>query len=106
MWIKSYWTFNFTIIIEGNDPSQNNFPGSSAGTDVELEDGPYSVSDEGLDPTTPEVCNNMDFEAGSTLGNDLFICTNFYVECEGDITIGNPQTFTIENVPIEENFWI
>ena len=34
----------------------------------------------------------------------MFICTNLYVECEGDITIGNPQTFTIENVLIEENF--
>ena len=46
----------------------------------------------------------MGFEAGSTLGDDLFICNNFYVECEGDIKIGNPQTFTIENVLIEENF--
>ena len=35
---------------------------------------------------------------------DLFICTNFSDECEGDITIGNPQTCTIENVLVEQNF--
>ena len=38
----------FTIVIEGNDPSQNNFPGSSTGTDVELEAGPYSVTEQDL----------------------------------------------------------
>ena len=89
---------DFTIVIEGNDPSQNNFPGSSAGTNVELEAGPYSVSEQGLDPVTPAVCTNMGFEAGSTFGDDLFICTNFSDGCEGDITIGNPQTCTIDNV--------
>ena len=35
---------------------------------------------------------------------DLFICTNFSDECEGDIEIGNPQTCTIENVLVEQNF--
>jgi hypothetical protein len=34
----------------------------------------------------------------------LFICTNISDECEGDITIGNPQTCTIENVLVEQNF--
>ena len=34
----------------------------------------------------------------------MFICTNFSEECEGDITIGNPQTCTIENVLVEQNF--
>ena len=34
----------------------------------------------------------------------MFICTNFSDECEGDITIGNPQTCTIENVLVEQNF--
>ena len=43
---------NFTIVIEDNNPSQNNFPGSSTGTNVELEPGAYNVTEQGLD-----VCN-------------------------------------------------
>jgi VCBS repeat protein len=31
-------------------------------------------------------------------------CTNFSDECDGDIAIGNPQTCTIENVLVEQNF--
>ena len=46
----------------------------------------------------------MGFKAGSDLGDNLFICTNFSDECEGDITIGDPQTCTIENVLVEQNF--
>jgi hypothetical protein len=92
---------DFTILVEGNDPSQTSFPGSSAGTDVELEAGAYSVSEGGLKTPPPEVCTSMGFEAGSTFGDDLFICTNFSVQCEGDITIGTPQTCTIDNVLVE-----
>src|ERR671913_442838 len=97
---------NFTIMIDGNNPSQNNFPGSSSpGTNVELEPGAYNVTEQGLDPVIPAICNTMGFEAGSTLDEDLFICTNFSANCEGDITIGNPQTCTIENVLlVEPNF--
>ena len=43
----------------------------------------------------------MGFEAGQVVSpntSGLFICTNISDECEGDITIGNPQTCTIENV--------
>ena len=39
----------------------------------------------------------MGYEESSSLGNNLFICTNFSDGCEGDITIGNPQTCTITN---------
>ena len=49
----------------------------------------------------------MGFEAGQVVSpntSGLFICTNFSDECEGDITIGNPQTCTIENVLVEQNF--
>ncbi|HZB17021.1 MAG TPA: VCBS repeat-containing protein [Nitrososphaeraceae archaeon] len=99
---------NFTVVIDGNNPSQNNFPGSSAGTDVELEAGPYNVTEQGLDPVTPAICSTLGFEAGQVvsagISGNLFICTNFSDECEGDITIGNPQTCTIENVLIEQNF--
>ena len=90
---------NFTIVIDGNNPSQNNFPGSSGtGTNVEIEPGAYNVTEQGLDPVTPQICTNMEYEAGSTLGNNLFICTNFSDECEGNISIGTPQTCLIDNV--------
>ena len=95
----------FNIVIQqDNNPSQTSFAGSSTGTNVEIEPGPYTVSEQGLDPTTPTICTNMGFEAGSTLGNNLFICTNFSDECKGDIAIGNPQTCTIDNVLVEKNF--
>ncbi len=94
----------FNIVIQqDNNPSQTSFAGSSTGTNVELEPGPYSVSEQGLDPTTPTICTNMGFEAGSTLENNLFICTNFSDECKGDIAIGNPQTCTIDNVLVIRN---
>ena len=100
---------NFTVVIEGNNPSQNNFPGSSGtGTNVELEPGAYNVTEQGLDPVTPAICSTMGFEAGqvvsTSISGDLFICTNFSANCEGDITIGNPQTCTIENVLVKLNF--
>jgi hypothetical protein len=57
---------------------------------------------------TPAICSTMGFEAGrnvsSGISGNLFICTNFSEECEGDITIGDPQTCTIENVLVEQNF--
>ena len=55
---------NFTVVIDDNNPSQNNFPGSSTGTDVELEPGAYNVTEQGLDPVTPAICSTMGFEAG------------------------------------------
>ena len=101
----------FTIVIEeGNNPSQNQFPGvSTPGTDIELKPGPYSVSKQGLDPTTPEICTTKGFDAGrevsssSDIAENLFICTNFSDECEGEITIGNnPETCTIDNVLVQQ----
>ena len=63
---------NFTVVIEGNNPSQNNFPGSSGtGTDVALEAGPYNVTEQGLDPVTPAICSTMGFEAGQVVSPDV-----------------------------------
>jgi hypothetical protein len=93
---------NFTIVIEENNPSQNNFAGSSQGTDVELEAGLYSVSEEGLDPVTPQICLSNNFESGRIVSDDttsgnIFICTHFSEECKGDMNIGTPQSCTITN---------
>ena len=57
---------NFTIVIDGNNPSQNNFTGSSGTTtSVALEVGPYNVTEQGLDRvySTRTVCD-MEYEAG------------------------------------------
>jgi hypothetical protein len=92
---------NFTIVIDGNNPSQNNFPGSSdPGTNVELEPGTYNVTEQGLDVVTPQLCTNMGFEAGMVVDSTsgLFICTDFSEDCEGEIAIGSPQTCRIDNV--------
>jgi hypothetical protein len=99
---------NFTVVIEGNNSSQNNFPVSFTGTDVELEPGAYNVTGQGFDPVTPVIGSTMRYEAGrnltSGISENLFICTNFSDECEGDLTIGNPRTCAIENVRVEQNF--
>jgi hypothetical protein len=95
----------FNVVIEGNNPSQTRFVGSSTGTDIYLEPGKYSVTEEELDSTTPAICTTMGFEAGlnpSELGEDLFICTNFSVGCEGEITIGSAQTCIINNVLVQQ----
>jgi hypothetical protein len=98
----------FNIVIEeGNNPSDTNFTGSSFGTIIQLEPGPYRVSEEGIDPITPAICNTMGFDTGretSELGENLSICTNFSEGCEGEITLGNPQTCTIHNVLVEQQF--
>jgi YVTN family beta-propeller protein len=84
-------------LVEGNNPSQNNFPGSDVGTDVELEPGAYNVTEEGLETPTPHVCSREGFEAGSSFGDNLFICTDFSDECDGDITPGSTKTCEITN---------
>ena len=93
---------NFTIVIEGNNPSRNNFPGSSGtGTNVALEVRPYNVTEQGFDSTTPDICNTRGFKAGSDLGENLFICTNFSEDCSGDISAGESLSCTIDNVVID-----
>ena len=97
---------NFTIVIEeGNNPSQTTFPGSSSpGTSIKLQPGTYSVTEEELDPVTPAICNTMGLDAGrsaSNIGQNLVTCTSISDQCEGNITIGNPQTCTIDNVIVQ-----
>ena len=96
---------DFKIIIEGNKPSQSIFYGSSSGTDIRLGEGPFSISEVGLEDQIPPVCDNMGFDAGrnaSDIGENLFICTNFSEGCEGSITLGvSPLNCEIENVLLE-----
>jgi hypothetical protein len=92
---------NFTIVIDGNNPIPDEFSGESTGTNVELEPGPYNVTEQALDPNTPQVCANMAFEAGSDLGNNQVICTNFSEDCSGDISAGESLSCTIDNVVID-----
>ena len=68
------------------------------GTEVQIGLGQYNVTEEGLETPTPHVCSREGFEAGSSFGTNLFICTNFSDGCEGDITPGSTQTCEITNV--------
>ena len=92
---------NFTIVINGTNPIPDEFSGESTGTNVELEPGPYNVTEQGLDSNTPQACANMAFEAGSDLGNNLFICTNFSEECSDVISAGESLSCIINNVLID-----
>jgi hypothetical protein len=96
----------FNLTIEGNNPSQTSFPGSSEGTDIQLGPGTYSVSEEGLDPVTPEICSDLGYGGGkeaSDIVENSFICTDFSPECQGDLSIGNPKTCTIDNILLQQS---
>ena len=58
---------NFTIVVDGNNPSPNSFPGSSTGTDIQLEPGPYNVTEQGLDHHIIQILVSKGFDAGSRL---------------------------------------
>lgn len=71
----------FTMNVEGNNPSPSSFPGSSAGTVVTLEPGQYEVT-EVAPPTPPGV----EFDGGT-----------FSADCTSDINAGESKTCTITN---------
>jgi hypothetical protein len=71
----------FTMNVEGNNPSPSSFPGSSQGTVVTLEPGQHEVT-EVAPPTPPGV----EFDGGT-----------FSADCTGDINAGESKTCTITN---------
>jgi hypothetical protein len=70
----------FTIHVEGNDPSPSSFPGSAAGTTVILGEGEYSVTE--IIPTPPS-------------GNEII--GNLSPDCSGSISLGESKTCKITN---------
>jgi hypothetical protein len=71
----------FTMNVDGNDPSLPSFPGSSAGTLVTLEPGQYDVTE--MTPATPP---GVEFDGGT-----------FSTDCTGDIASGESKTCTVTN---------
>jgi hypothetical protein len=71
----------FTMNVEGNNPSPSSFPGSSQGTVVTLEPGQYDVTE--IAPPTPP---GVEFDGGT-----------FSADCTGDINAGESKTCTITN---------
>ena len=46
---------NFTILVDGNNPIPDEFSGeSTTGTDVQIEAGPYNVTEQGLQTPPPD----------------------------------------------------
>jgi hypothetical protein len=70
---------NFTIHVTGNNPTPANFAGSSAGTVVMLDPGPFSVTE-----TSPSGT----FFTNTTAG-----------DCAGTVTAGQRPSCTITNTP-------
>lgn len=66
---------DFTMVINGNSPSVNNFPGTSYGKSVGLNEGAYSVSETGADGYT----------------------ASYSEDCSGSIKVGETKTCTITN---------
>ena len=84
----------------GNNPIHEFSGESTPGTEIQIGSGQYNVTEQGLDPNTSgyKLCQVKGFDAGREFGTNLFICTNFSDGCEGNITLGSPQTCTITNV--------
>jgi hypothetical protein len=70
----------FTIHVEGNDPSPSSFPGSSVGTTVILGEGGYSVTE--TTPTPPP-------------GREII--GHLSPDCSGSISLGESKTCIITN---------
>lgn len=71
----------FTMNVEGNNPSPSSFPGDDQGTVVTLEAGQYEVTE--VAPVTPP---GVEFDGGT-----------FSADCSGDINAGESKTCTITN---------
>ena len=94
------------ISVFGNNPTPSFFFGTGPlGTNVSLGPGAYHVDEAGFTEGL-ESCQMKGFDGGRNLVSDsIFICTNFSDECQGDITLGIPQTCTIDNNVLgEANF--
>jgi hypothetical protein len=96
---------DFTISVTGtSNPSPSQFPGTaSPGEEVTLEEGTYQVTELGLDTTTPQTCSNAGFDGGTeTSTQNVFVCTDFSIECQGTVTIGtSPGKCTITNTIVQ-----
>ncbi len=85
---------DFDITVTGNNPSPSNFPGSSSGTSVTLDAGPYTVSE--TNNIVGDIEINAQFSGDCTQDEEDF-------EADGTISAGQEQTCTITNTVIIED---
>ena len=92
---------DFDIDVTGNNPNPSMFLGDNAGTMVDIEPGLFDVTEQQVSSPAPDECASVigaPFDAGASLGDGQFICTNFVGDCDDNIMGGEDLTCTIENV--------
>src|SRR5215203_4397377 len=95
--------FNPQITVTGTDPNPISFPASQTPIVVALGTGQYSVSEAGFVPDL-QACSALGFDGGQqTAQADIFICTNFSEDCDGDISAGQNLSCNITNTVIDTN---
>ena len=93
---------SFDILVSGNNANPFEFPGSSSGTLVEIEEGLFSISEQfdeiSISSPPPEICSifNTNPNAGATFPEGV-ICTLFSENCDGSIEWGENLECSIEN---------
>jgi hypothetical protein len=71
---------DFTLHVDGNNPSPADFPGSESGIDVSLAPGPYAVTE-----TKPTIPSSIGHQYNSDYSSD----------CTGTISAGQTKTCTV-----------
>ena len=95
--------FNPQITVTGTDPNPISFPASQTPIVVTLGTGQYSVSEAGFVPGL-QACSALGFDGGQqTAQADIFICTNFSEDHDGDISAGQNLLCNITNTVIDTN---
>jgi hypothetical protein len=77
-----YVANDFTMHVNGNNPSPFDFPGSESGTSVSIGPGPYAVTE-----TKATIANN----------NPLQFSAAFAQDCNGIINDGETKTCIVTN---------
>jgi hypothetical protein len=95
--------FNPQITVTATDPNPISFPASQTPIVVTLGTGQYSVSEAGFVPGL-QACSALGFDGGQqTAQADIFICTNFSEDHDGDISAGQNLLCNITNTVIDTN---
>jgi hypothetical protein len=83
------------------NPTPPSFPASSTPIVVTLDPGQYNVTEQGFVAALP-ACSALGFDGGQqTALSNVFICTDFSPDCEGDISLGQDLFCDINNVVID-----
>ena len=94
-------SFNPQINVTGTNSTPPSFLASSTPIVVTLDPGQYNVSEQEFVAALP-ACSSLGFDGGQqTALANVFICTDFSADCEGDISIGQDLFCDINNTVID-----